>query len=185
MQSTKLLYYLGNTLIGLSLFGFVFLFAPILWIYLFPTHLTPLQDLSGFSITIPKIHAQAHIIEQVDPWNQAVYDKALEKGVAQAKGTAYPGENGTIFLFAHSSEAPWELTETNIPFLRLGELQNNDQIYLVWNKKTYIYKVYMKKEIWPTDTQYLTHLSKTQLILQTCTPIGTSLERLLVFAVPV
>jgi len=185
MKHKKILYYLGNTLIGLSLLGFIFLFSPIVWIYLFPTQIKPLQEMSGFSVTIPKIHAQAQIVEQVDPWNQSVYDAALEHGVAQAKGTSYPGQAGTIFLFAHSSEAPWELTETNIPFLRLGELQNNDQIYLVRNKKTYIYKVYMKKEIWPTETKYLTNISKTQLILQTCTPIGTSLKRLLVFALPV
>ena len=35
------------------------------------------------------------------------------------------------------------------------------------------------------DVSYLIETKKTQLILQTCTPIGTSLKRLLVFADPV
>lgn len=178
-------YYSGNILILLSLCFFAVIYGPILWIYLFPQPIKPLLQLTGFTITIPEIHAQAHIIQQVDPWNQAAYDAALEHGVAQAKGTSYPGQSGTMYLFAHSSQAPWVITQTNIPFLRLDALQNNDQIYITWHKKTYIYKVYMKKEVWPDETKYLTNISKTQLILQTCAPIGTSFMRLLVFAVPV
>ena len=41
---------------------------------------------SSYYIKIPKIKALADIIENVDPWDRKIYEKALEKGVAKAKG---------------------------------------------------------------------------------------------------
>ena len=114
-----------------------------------------------------------------------IYNKALQNGVAHAKNTALPGQKGTAFLFAHSSGNPWELTRMNTIFLRLGELQNGDVIEIVSNGKMLKYKVVDKKEVDPTEVDFLLKSEKTQLVLQTCTPIGTSLKRLLVFANPI
>ena len=178
----RLFYHLGNILILLSLFGFVYTFFPILQIYLFPPAIKTVLPAKGMFITIPKIHAQAPVTENVNPWNEAVYKEVLKKSVAQAKGTSLPGQNGTIFLFAHSSGAPWELTRFNTIFLRLGELQPGDKIIIERNGKIYNYKVREKKVVFPDEVQYLLQTKRTQLVLQTCTPIGTSLKRLLVFA---
>jgi LPXTG-site transpeptidase (sortase) family protein len=52
------------------------------------------------------------------------------------------------------------------------------------NGKNYNYVVYDKKVVEPWQVSYITESKKTQLIVQTCTPIGTSLYRLLVFADP-
>lgn len=147
-----------------------------------PPTLQKVQTKQGVYVTIPKINAQAPIIENVDPWNESEYNQALKKGVAQAKGTVKPGEKGTIFLFAHSSGLPWELTRYNTIFLRLNELQANDTITITKNEKEYTYKVTDKKEVWPNEVNYLMQTEKDQLILQTCTPVGTSLKRLLIFA---
>ncbi len=174
--------WIGNILLGLSLFGFLVTALPFIKIYFFPPHIIDTQLLKDPYITIPKINAQAKIIEQVDPWNETEYKKALTLGVAQAKGTALPGGNGTSFLFAHSSGLPWEETENNTIFLRLGELQKRDKIIITKNKDKYEYTVKDKKIIWPSEVNYLLENSPYQLILQTCTPIGTSLKRLLVFA---
>lgn len=124
-------------------------------------------------------------MEGVNPFNEEEYRKALEKGVAQAKGTALPGEKGTIFLFAHSSDFPWRITRYNVAFFRLPELQKGDKINIFRNGKEYKYKVTDKKTVWPSEVNYLLDTKKTQLILQTCFPIGTSLQRLLVFAKPI
>jgi LPXTG-site transpeptidase (sortase) family protein len=139
----------------------------------------------GTFITIPKIKAQSPVIENVDPWNEAAYGEALKHGVAQAKGTSLPGQHGTVYLFAHSSGLPWDLTHFNTIFLKLGELQNGDKILIRRNGKDYPYKVTDKKEVDPSEVQYLLDTKKTQLVVQTCTPIGTSLRRLLIFAAPV
>lgn len=179
----RFLFHLGNLLILMSFAGFTIIFYPVINIYLFPPQIiNEIKAQKGTYITIPKIKAQSPIIENVDPFNDQEYNEALKNGVAQAKGTSLPGEKGTSFLFAHSSGLPWELTRFNTIFLKLGELTNGDEIEIVKNGKIIKYKVFDKKEVDPSDVHYLLNTKEDQLILQTCTPVGTSLRRLLVFA---
>ncbi len=162
----------------------LYIYYPLLFVYVNPPAIKA-SPKKGVFIEIPKIQAQAPIIENVNPWNEAEYQKELKKGVAHAKGTAtIASTSGTIFLFAHSYDLPWRITRQNSAFYRLGELQKNDEIMLIKNGKKYKYIVSDKKTVWPNEVSYLQNTQKTQLILQTCTPIGTSLQRLLVFAVP-
>jgi sortase A len=184
MRNKPQSYHIGNILIAISLTIFVYICYPIVQVYLFPPHIQPVSHYLSNGITIPKIHAQAPIIDHVDPFDPAVYDQALKKGVAHAEGTAEPGQKGTVYLFAHSSGLPWEVTHMNTIFLRLGELEPKDQIIIMYKSKVYHYVVVDKKEVDPSQVQYLTNTDRNQLILQTCTPIGTSLRRLLVFADP-
>ena len=102
--------------------------------------------------------------------------------MAHAKGTALPNQAGTTFLFAHSSDVPWRITSYNTAFYRLGKIQPGDQITITYEGEDYFYQVRDKKVVWPIEVEFLTKQGKDQLILQTCTPIGTSLKRLLVFA---
>lgn len=183
MNRSTLLSRLGTVLVILSLVGICFTLYPLLSIYFFPPSLTPIEE-KGIFITIPKIHAQAPIILDVNPWSETVYKAALAKGVAHAKGTARPGKNGTTFLFAHSSGMPWELTRYNTIFFRLSELTQSDRIVMTVDGKELTYQVIDKKEVTPDKVEYLVANNKSQLILQTCTPIGTSLRRLLIFAEP-
>jgi sortase A len=174
----------GNLLLLISLFGFLYIFWPIVQIYLFPPTIQQKLPEIGTYITIPKIHAQSPIILNVDPRNQSIYDEALQHGVAQAKGTSLPGQSGTIYLFAHSSGPLWDETHFNTIFLRLGELKKGDVIIIRRNGKDYVYKIRESKVVNPSEVSYLTNTKTTQLIVQTCWPIGTSLYRLLVFADP-
>ena len=86
---------------------------------------------------------------------------------------------------------PWEMTRYNTIFLRLGELSVGDEIVITRNGKELKYTVSDKKEVDPSEVNYLLQTDKTEprlnrgkLILQTCTPIGTALKRLLIFADP-
>lgn len=177
-------YYLGNFLILFSLVCFTLVYFPIIRLYIYPPQSNFFPRKNGYAINIPKIHASAKVIPNVDPWNEKEYTKALQEGVAQAKGTALPGQQGTIFLFAHSSGPPWQETYYNTLFVRLGDLKNGDKIMLYKGFNKYTYIVFDKKTVWPNQVQYLQNKGKNVLILQTCTPIGTSLQRLLVFAKP-
>ncbi len=173
---------MGTILIIFSFIGFAITFYPVVSIYLLPPPIQSVTQNNSFAILIPKIHAAGKVIENVNPWNQSDYTRALKNGIAHAKGTALPGQKGSIFLFAHSSGLPWEITRYNTIFLRLGELRNGDEIKVYYKGKEYKYFVSSKKEVWPNEVNYLINQEKDQLILQTCTPIGTSLKRLLVFA---
>lgn len=167
-----------------SLFILLFIYYPILQLYLFPQKPDPNIKRSDYYIEIPKIGVLSKIIEGVDPFNEAIYRKELEKGVAQAKDSFFPNESGTTFLFAHSSDLPWRMTRYNVAFFRLTELKKGDVIEIGRKGKSYKYKVSDTKTVSPSDINYLNDMSKKRLILQTCVPVGTALQRLLVFAEP-
>lgn len=182
MKPQPLIKLLGNFLIILSLGIIFYIYFPVLSLYFFPQRIEVQAAKKGLFIEIPKINAAAPIISNVDPWNEEEYRAKLKTGVAHAKGTAIPGEKGTSFLFAHSSDAPWNSTRYNIAFYRLSELEINDEVVVLKNGEKLKYRVVEKKEVWPTEVKYLKESSDYNLILQTCTPIGTSLKRLLIFA---
>lgn len=141
---------------------------------------------SYFSIVIPKIGAKANIVANVDPTNESEYDQALKEGVAHAKGTYFPGQGKTIFLFSHSTNSLFNVSRYNAIFYLLDKMSSGDKIVVYFSDKRYIYKVTKTKIVGPNDTSFLNGdtLSGETLILQTCYPPGTSLNRLLVFAKP-
>jgi len=137
-----------------------------------------------FSIIIPKIGANAHVIANVDPVHEAVYLDVLKKGVAHAAGTAFPGEGGHIFLFAHSTDYFWNVGSYNAVFYLLYKLDKGDQIILFYKNQRYNYRVVDKKVVDPSQVEYLTRKTNSEfLTLQTCWPPGTTLKRIVVFAV--
>ena len=168
-----------------SLLLLAFIYYPLIKLYLFPQITNRNILRSDFYIQIPKINVLSTVIQDVDPFNESGYKKELEKGVAHAKGTYLPGEKGTMFLFAHSSDLPWRITRYNVAFFRLPELKKGDEIIMGRKGNSYEYRVTDIKTVWPNEINYLKNTKENQLILQTCVPIGTSLQRLLIFAKPV
>lgn len=137
----------------------------------------------NFDIIIPKIGANSRIIPNVDPSNEAVYLPDLQKGVAQAAGTAFPGQNGHIYLFAHSTDYFWNVGTYNAVFYLLYKLQVGDEVDLFYKGQRYVYRVIGREIVDPDAVEYLTRKTNREfLTLQTCWPPGTTLKRLLVFA---
>ncbi len=137
----------------------------------------------NFSIVIPKIGANARILANVDASDEKIYLPALQKGVAQAAGTAFPGEGGHIFLFAHSTDYLWNVGSYNAIFYLLNKLEKGDEVNLFYQGQRYVYKVVGREIVDPSQVEYLTRKSNRELLtLQTCWPPGTTLKRLLVFA---
>jgi sortase A len=138
---------------------------------------------TDFGIVIPKIAANSRVIANVDPAKFDVYIEALKHGVAHAEGTAYPGQIGNSFLFAHSVGNFWEVNRWNAVFYLLRELNPGDEIDIFFKGQRFIYVVYDKKIVQPNDTEYIEPQADfAKLTLQTCWPPGTTLRRLLVFA---
>jgi LPXTG-site transpeptidase (sortase) family protein len=136
----------------------------------------------NFSIVIPKIQANAKVIADVDSQNSAVYQRALTEGVAQAKGSAKPGEEGNIFIFAHSSNLI-DANKYNAVFYLLSKLEKGDDIYLFYKQQKFSYQVAEKITVDATDASYLNNNSpEKQLTLMTCWPPGTTLKRLIIIA---
>lgn len=140
----------------------------------------------NFSIVIPKIGANAKILQNIDASDENIYLDALNKGVAHTLGTVFPGEGGHIFLFAHSTDYFWNVGSYNAIFYLLYKLEKNDEINLFYQGQRYVYRVIGSEIVNPSQVQYLTRKTNREfLTLQTCWPLGTTLKRLLIFAVRV
>ncbi len=143
--------------------------------------LVPLD--ADYSIVIPKIAANAVVLPNVSVTDKEAYLQALQTGVAHAEGTAYPGEGGHIFLFAHSTDYIWNVGTYNAVFYLLYKLETGDEINIFYKGQRYVYRVTGKEVVDPSEVEYLTRKTDREfLTLQTCWPPGTTLKRQLVFA---
>ena len=138
---------------------------------------------TDFGLVIEKINANARIVPQVDPGSEKEYTTALKEGIAQAKGSTDPGEDGNMFLFSHSTDAPWNITRYNAIFYLLRELVPGDRVIVFYKGRRFDYIVFDKTTSKPSDITFLTNrYDKPVLTLQTCDPPGTLINRLIVRA---
>ena len=150
---------------------------------------------SYFSIVIPKIGAAENVVANVDAGNPTEYLKALETGVAHARGTYFPGQGERIYMFSHSTDSPLNFARYNAVFYLLGKLESGDTIIVFFADKKYVYEVSEKLTTTAGDTSWLSSDSASgpeglrpggeELVLQTCDPPGTTWRRLIIVAKPV
>lgn len=136
-----------------------------------------------FSLIIPKIGVNAAVIPAVNPADPGQYLEALKKGVAHASTSYFPNQKGTVYLFSHSTNYDWFVKNLNAVFYLLKNLDTNDLVIIYYKNRQYVYKITDKRVVEPTEVSYLVpHAGKPSLILQTCWPVGTTKQRLLIFA---
>ena len=145
------------------------------------TVITPVSY--DFGIVIPKIGANARIIPDVDPFDSTVYQRALTRGVAHAKGSGLPGQGKNTFLFSHSSVDFYNALRYNSVFYLLTKLETGDTIDIYYRNIRYTYSVVDIRKVANSAVQYLYTVPQTETVtLMTCWPPGTSYQRLLVIA---
>lgn len=138
---------------------------------------------TDFSIIVPKIGINAPVIANVDALNPKEYTKALSEGVAHAKSSYLPNQDGATYLFSHSTNYQWFVKDLNAIFYNVKNLEDGDLIVVFYQGKRYTYKYKNRVIVPPSDTTYLLPITgKKMLILQTCWPPGTTEDRLLIFA---
>ena len=136
-----------------------------------------------YGIVIEKINANAKVVANVNPGNEIEYSRALTQGVAEALGSTPPGKPGNLYLFSHSTDAPWNIVRLNAVFYLLKELEKGDRVIIFKNDRRYDYIVFDKSIVKPDDVSYLTNAyNYPVLTLQTCDPPGTLLNRLIIRA---
>ena len=139
-----------------------------------------------FSILIPKIGANAKVVPNVDASSTDAFLPALQKGVAHARGTFFPGQPGNIYLFAHSTDNFWNVGRYNALFYLLKDLEKGDEVVVFSQNVRHNYVISDSIISDPEEVLYINEANTGQelLILQTCWPPGTTWKRLLVFAEP-
>src|SRR5574344_15420 len=146
-----------------------------------PTVATAVSDTN--KLLIPKINVD------VPAWfgiPLSEVDADMRKGVAQyviSGASAMPGEYGRIIITGHSAGDVYSNNQYKYIFSGLERLVEGDLIYIDYNKARYTYKVTGSEIIEPTDVNKVAYSgNKKTLALITCTPLGTSLHRLVVHA---
>lgn len=136
-------------------------------------------------LIIPKINVDVPVIYDTTP----DYDSqmaAMQNGVAYfgiPGANSKPGQVGNTVLSGHSSNDIIDKGDYKFIFARLDQIDKGDSIYVNYQGKRYTYTVTKKAVVAPTDVQALVYpTTKPVLTLITCTPLGTSLNRLLVTA---
>ena len=142
-------------------------------------------------VIIPKLGLNVPL---VTPSYQALLDEdwakveediqnALQMGVVHYPGTARPGQAGNFFVTGHSSYYPWASGKYKTVFARLHNLEPGDEYYVYYGGDQHRYIVRSKKEVSPTNVDVLDQpVSKRFATLMTCTPVGTTLHRLVIVA---
>lgn len=109
--------------------------------------------------------------------------ESLQDGVVHYPGTARPGQAGNFFVTGHSSYFPWAPGEYKSVFARLHELNVGDEYWVFYNGDRHRYIIQSKKEIKPSDVSVLEQPGDKRIsTLMTCTPVGTTLRRLIIVA---
>lgn len=197
----KILTRSGLLLVALSLLGALIIFSPIMWKEIKYFFNKPNKDVRivldaegvsnkkdvlvvadpDFSIVIPKIGANSKIIPNVDSTNSREYQVALSKGVAHAKGTPYPDEEGNSFYFAHSSDNFYNANRYNSVFYLLNKLEEKDNFYIVYEDIIYKYEIIEKSVVSPEAMEYMESKDGERIVtLMTCWPPGTTINRMVV-----
>ncbi|MFC1622261.1 sortase [Patescibacteria group bacterium] len=144
-----------------------------------PQEIVPVD--TDFGIVIPKIGANAKVVENVDPHNSREYQVKLTEGIAHAKGSPLPGEFGNTFLFAHSSDNFYNANRYNAVFYLLNKMEKSDKFFLIKDNVRYEYEVEEKSIVEAEQVEYMDSDLKTQkATLMTCWPPGTTIKRLVV-----
>lgn len=202
---TRVLYHtaraVGGGLVGFAVIALAFSFYPVIRDEVSYQFKTPskvgfadILDTSAtdygldphFSLYVPKINAKADVIPNVNPGSYSDYSKALQKGVAHAAGTNFPGQDKLVYLFSHSTNSALNFARYNAVFFLLRKVEPGDKIMVFFLGEEYEYIVTKKLVVDATDNSWLTDKNDGEyLVLQTCDPPGTSLRRLIVVARPV
>lgn len=134
-----------------------------------------------FDIVIPKLYISSSVTPNIDPFNKEEYLNALKEGVAHAKGSTLPGEEGNVFIFAHSTDSPLNISRYNAVFYLVNKLEKGDEVDLFFGDKKFQYKITDIKIVSADAVEYLQKKGNEKtLTLMTCWPPGTTLKRLLI-----
>ena len=136
-------------------------------------------------LIIPKLNIDVPVHFGISN-DESTVMSAMNNGVAQFAipgASANPGENGNVVITGHSAGDIYSSNPYKFIFSGLERLTEGDLIYINYQSKRYTYKVTGHDTVEPTDVAaLLTGTNKPMLTLVTCTPLGTSRYRLLVFA---
>ncbi len=135
------------------------------------------------TIIVPKINVQVPVDFAVPSIDEATVQASLKGGVVHYPSTVKPGENGNGAYFGHSSQNILNSGKFKYAFIALRELTTGDLFYVTYEGKVFIYQVFAREVVPPTQVSVLgdTKGKQATAALITCDPPGISTNRLVVW----
>lgn len=139
-------------------------------------------------LMIPKLNVEVPVTFGASNDLQSMAS-AMTNGVAHFAingASAKPGEVGNFAVSGHSAGNVYESSNYKFIFSGLTRMQAGDLIYMDYNSQRYTYRVTGTRTVEPSDAGSLRKIAsenpgKPMITLITCTPLGTSRYRLLVY----
>ncbi len=130
-------------------------------------------------IIVPKINVDAPLVMGMNEVDEKHVQNALQNGVLHFGGSPEPGQGNSVFV-GHSSNSVWDTGDYKFVFALLDRLEKGDSFYIVNKSVRYEYRVSDEKVVPPSDISVVAASSKPVATLVTCTPVGTSWNRLVI-----
>lgn len=125
------------------------------------------------TLIIPKIGVKIPIIESDNE------EFGLDHGAWKIPNSSTPEEDGNMILTGHRFKY---LPPSNLTFYLFHKLEAGDIASVIWNNKTYLYRIKEKKVISPDDISALKQTKTSTLTMYTCDPIYSTKNRLVITA---
>jgi len=131
-------------------------------------------------LIIPKLNVEVPVVYDVPSNEEKDIQKGLEDGVVHYPTTPFPGQKGNVSIVGHSSNNIFNPGKYKYVFTLLNRLQEGDTFFINYNGQRYVYKIYKKHIVKPSDVYVLGPQSEKEstATLITCDPPGTNVNRL-------
>lgn len=126
----------------------------------------------GNHVIIPAMLLDQPIVEDTNMY------RALDKGIWRWPKGSTPDKGGNTVLVGHR----FTYTQPKGVFYFLDKLKTGDSVGIVWDGKTYVYRVTDTKVVKPTQVSILDPTVKPTLTMYTCTPLWLPKDRLVITA---
>lgn len=138
--------------------------------------ISPPEKIKEYLLSIPKLNIKdARVV---------VGGEDLSKSLIHYLPQSYPGENGNVVIFGHSTLPQlYDPEDYKTIFTYLPSLEKGDKIQINIGGIQYQYEIYSSSVVKPTDISVLDQrFDSSYLTLITCVPPGTYWERLVLRA---
>jgi len=133
----------------------------------------PIKNEKINRIIIPKIGVNAPIIETADE------QYGLDRGAWRVPNSSTPNRGGNMVITGHRFKY---LPPNNLTFYLFYKLKIGDIASVIWQEKTYYYRIKEIKIVSNTETSILSPAEESILTIFTCDPIYSTKNRLVVIS---
>lgn len=137
-----------------------------------------------FTINMPTLGiSNLRVTHPKDPFTHNGLLAPLQQGVGHL--FSYPGTNGKILVYGHSSGYPWDVSKFTKIFRQINKLAIGDQVTIDYSGTVYTYQVTSKETVPAKNMDAYKNTGTEELVLYTCWPPDSISQRYLVHAKPV